>query len=350
MAYSYNRFSGNGSQTIWAINFSGGYLSRGHVHAVIEDPATRIRTPAALSFVGPSTVSVAPAVPAGLVLEIYRDTPKDRPLVDFTDGAVLDEGNLDTTTRQAIFVAQEVFDRALLRDAVNTEGLDLYADLRMHGNDILDVGNIHAEDAIIDGYSVLDRIEAARATPADPLEVELRRQPVYTVAGTGVQDVPLLYPYDGADNGLLVFKNGVFQAPGSYMVTTPTSITFSDLLYIGDRIEIIFLQSVISLGAGPYVDLGVIGGTYNVDPDAGQTQVAILGSDITLVLPTLAGNVTRSILLHTTNSGGPRDISLSGATWTGGESPIFNTADAGKNVVVLKGLGGIGWLADGASA
>lgn len=113
---SQNHWNGiDGVQTIWNFTFSGGYILPGHVKAYYLDAAAvrvdLIVTEAML--VGQFQLQVIPAVPASASrFVIYRDTPKDLPLVDFEDGARVTGANLDRAAKQAVFVAAEVLDGA----------------------------------------------------------------------------------------------------------------------------------------------------------------------------------------------------------------------------------------------
>lgn len=122
---SMQNFEGDGIITSWDFNFAGGYISTADVKAYIYRTASGLTDaidPVVLT--GPNTIQVIPAVPAGDFLVVYRDTPKDMPLVDYTTGAVLDEANLDKSNKQAIFVAAEMSDRF---DAINASSADAIA-------------------------------------------------------------------------------------------------------------------------------------------------------------------------------------------------------------------------------
>ena len=96
----------------WDFSFSGGYLDRGHVKAYVDLP-TGERTELTVTpgmFIGPYQLAITPAILSGRKLTIYRDTPKDLPLVDFTDGAGFSEASLDITAKQAVFVSAESVD------------------------------------------------------------------------------------------------------------------------------------------------------------------------------------------------------------------------------------------------
>ena len=99
--YSIQKYAGDGSTVVWQISFAGGYISRSHVKAYTT-ASDGTETDITLQWTGDNTVVVYPPVPTGTILTIYRDTPKDRPLADFTDGAVVSEMNLDSNAEQPV--------------------------------------------------------------------------------------------------------------------------------------------------------------------------------------------------------------------------------------------------------
>lgn len=111
-----NEFPGTGAAapTVVDFNFAGGYISPAHVKAEIFNPVTYLRTPVTVTddnFVTDYRLSLPVVVPTGSILRVYRDTPKDQPLVDFTNGARIAENNLDLVAQQAVFVAAESADQ-----------------------------------------------------------------------------------------------------------------------------------------------------------------------------------------------------------------------------------------------
>lgn len=122
MYFSINRFTGDGVTTQWEFNFAGGYIDQDHVKVVVTDPEG-VETVPAFTWVGPNTISIVPAVTDGDQLEIYRDTPKNVPLVDYTDGAIVSEKNLDTTAEQTVFATAEIFDRFTDVQATNEQAI-----------------------------------------------------------------------------------------------------------------------------------------------------------------------------------------------------------------------------------
>jgi len=121
--HSMQALEGDGTTGPFEFNFAGGAIDPAHIKAYRYDPASATSHPQAIDLIGPNQAVTSEAIPQGQYLVIYRDTPKDLPLVDYTEGAVMDEANLDTTARQAVFAAAEMVDRfeainATVSDAV----------------------------------------------------------------------------------------------------------------------------------------------------------------------------------------------------------------------------------------
>jgi len=113
--YSQNHWTDiDGIQTIWNFSFSGGYIQPGHVKAYYLEGGENVTVPVTEDMlIGEFQLQVIPPVPATADrFVIYRDTPKDMPLVDFIGGARQTERNLDRISRQAVFCAAEVLDSA----------------------------------------------------------------------------------------------------------------------------------------------------------------------------------------------------------------------------------------------
>lgn len=105
-------YTTDGVTTVWDFAFASGYLDVSHVRAKTNGDdgifTEIVVTPGML--VGQFQLQITPALPAGLTLTIYRATPRDAPLVDYTDSASFTEVSMDTSTKQAIFCAAEVMD------------------------------------------------------------------------------------------------------------------------------------------------------------------------------------------------------------------------------------------------
>lgn len=108
--YSINDFPGNGSRTTFEVSFAGGYISRSHISARIFKDIDKTFVDTTFTWVNDYTIQVTPAVPTGYTLRVYRSTPVVSPLVNYSDGALLNETNLDVANKQAIFAAAEAVD------------------------------------------------------------------------------------------------------------------------------------------------------------------------------------------------------------------------------------------------
>ncbi len=95
-------YTGNGSTTGYAIPFS--YIATTHIQAFIDNVQTT-----AFSIAG-STLTFNSAPANSAVITIKRVTPSDARLVDFTDGSVLTEADLDQSADQNFFLSQETKD------------------------------------------------------------------------------------------------------------------------------------------------------------------------------------------------------------------------------------------------
>ncbi len=102
----------DGTTTVWDFSFASGYLDPSHVKAYTTD-SLGAQTPIVVTepmLIGEFQLEITPALADNLVLTIYRDTPKDAPLVNFTDESGFSEIALDTNAKQAVMVAAEAID------------------------------------------------------------------------------------------------------------------------------------------------------------------------------------------------------------------------------------------------
>ncbi len=105
MALSYVKTNGDGATTNFAVPFS--YLDKTHVHVYVGGVEKTF------TWVNSATVQISPAPAAGtLNVEIRRQTPRNIALVDYNNGSVLFDTDLDTANLQSLFIAQEYFEQA----------------------------------------------------------------------------------------------------------------------------------------------------------------------------------------------------------------------------------------------
>lgn len=102
MPYSYAIYTGNGSQTQFALTFP--YIRKEHVKVYVNYVDT------AYTYVNDTTVQLASAPANGVRVEVRRITPLNAPLVDYTDGSTLVAADLDTSNLQHLYKQQELDD------------------------------------------------------------------------------------------------------------------------------------------------------------------------------------------------------------------------------------------------
>lgn len=103
MAYSYVRYTGNGSTTNFVFAFP--YIDSSHIKVRLNGVLNT-----GFSFLNASTIQFTTAPASGVVIDIRRETPKDSPIVNFTDGSILLERDLDLLAVFDTYIAQETKD------------------------------------------------------------------------------------------------------------------------------------------------------------------------------------------------------------------------------------------------
>lgn len=204
---SMQNFLGDGVTTSWDFNFAGGYINVAHVKAYIyrsTSGLTEAIDPVVLT--GPNTIQVIPAVPVGDYLVVYRDTPKDQPLVDYTTGAVLNEANLDMSNQQAVFATAEMADRF---DAINASSADAI-ERSFQALTIANAADDKADSAITASTNAVNTANAANTTAAEALAIAEDA----VAASTGFQTNLEFYTGDDVTSRGADWQTGSVAAPG----------------------------------------------------------------------------------------------------------------------------------------
>ena len=103
MPLSRVQYEADGSTDTFSVTFP--YLSRVDVKVAVGGVATSFSWPT------DGAVKLTPVPTSGSIVDINRETEKQRLLVDFQDGSTLLEKDLDLAARQSFFLAQETFDQ-----------------------------------------------------------------------------------------------------------------------------------------------------------------------------------------------------------------------------------------------
>jgi len=104
MAYSFVDLVGTNGQANFSFSFP--YISQDHI-TVFADGINQD-----FSFLSEFVVTLDTPLVGDATVRIKRTTPIDEPLVDYANGSVLGESDLDATALQSLFAAQEVADTA----------------------------------------------------------------------------------------------------------------------------------------------------------------------------------------------------------------------------------------------
>jgi hypothetical protein len=110
------RITGTGNGTAPTVNLTFPFLDKAHVKATVNGAVVPF------TWTGASQIKFTNAVADGAVWAVYRDTSLASRLVDYTNGAVLTEGDLDQDSTQHQYVDQE------LSDGIAQANIDLAAE------------------------------------------------------------------------------------------------------------------------------------------------------------------------------------------------------------------------------
>jgi len=136
MALSYVQYEGDGTQETFAIPFP--YLDKSHIEVRVNLDVTPY------TWDDPNTIRISPAPPPGAVIEARRITPRETRMVDFVDGSVLTESDLDIANLQTFYIVQEAIDIAGGTLELKSDG-----SYGAHGRRISDLGNpVNDRDAV----------------------------------------------------------------------------------------------------------------------------------------------------------------------------------------------------------
>lgn len=106
MANSFVRFTGDGSTTTYSLGFA--YRDQADITVTLNGTPTT-----AFTYNAAGTQIIFNTAPANsTAIQITRATSQTQKLVDYAEGSVLTEGDLDTDSQQAFFMSQESIDKA----------------------------------------------------------------------------------------------------------------------------------------------------------------------------------------------------------------------------------------------
>lgn len=200
-AFSFVAYTGDGTTGPFAVPFS--YLSQNDVAATVSGVAV------ALVWETAASVRLASAAPAGAPIEIRRTTPRSAPAVDFTDGSVLTEADLDRSALQQLYVAQELTDLAQTTVSLGPEG--------SHDAGGLRIGNLGAplsgSDAVTKDYA--DATAAIAAMSASSASAAAETAEAWASAAVGLVVADGLHSARHYAEQVAALASGVGAAPAT---------------------------------------------------------------------------------------------------------------------------------------
>lgn len=249
--YSLVEFPGGTPQVTFEFSFEGGYISQSHiVVSVIDADGDEVAVP--FTWAGAYTITLAAPVATGSKLRIRRWTPKEEPLVNYSDGSMVSEGNLDTSNQQAIMVAAEAVDAA----GLVTARMDSFqAEL----NSVQQPGNGSVartvQGKLLDTVSVKDFGATGDGVTNDTAAINAalaytytRSKALYFPAG--------IYLYDGSGelgNGNVMYGDGRNATFIRSRLASPTDGYLIRALGVGSGIRGIRFDAAVAQTAGCYV-------------------------------------------------------------------------------------------------
>lgn len=157
MAYSITDLAGTGGQSNFTFSFP--YLSQSHIHVYKDGVETT-----AFTFNSTFVIHLTTALAGATTVRIQRLTPITEPLVDFSNGSVLGESDLDSQALQLLYATQESID-----DAVNSIRADALGNFDFKGHRGVNLAApVNPDDAVPKSYwdGVTGAIAAAEAQAA----------------------------------------------------------------------------------------------------------------------------------------------------------------------------------------
>jgi hypothetical protein len=243
-AYSYVTLPGDGSNSTFAFSFP--YLDRAHIHVKVGG----VEVP--FNWATDSTILILPA-PTDDV-EIRRITPLNQPPVDFTDGSVLSEQELDLLATFNLYCAQEAQDTAaaaLLNSELGAafygvyQGAQATVPTTRRDGTPLQAGDLYFSTSL-NAMQVYGSFGWKNA--GSSIDAILKQPPNGEpfVAAGGETSIPIAGGYDPG-NGI-VSINGLNMAEPDVSITNGETIVFATPLSPGDEVDYTFFGAFTPTG------------------------------------------------------------------------------------------------------
>ena len=283
MANSFVRYTGNGSTSSYAVPFS--YRAQADVTVTIDGVATT-----AFTWDGAGTNITFTSPPADTSsIEIRRTTSQSSRLVDYADGSVLKENDLDTDSQQGFFMGQEAIDDAA--DKIKLDNADFQWDAQSKRlKNVADPTG--AQDVATKNY-----IENTWLTSADKTALTTVKDNITNINSVNSNESNI-NTVAGVSANVTTVANNITSVNTVASDITKVVAVANDLAEAVSEVETVAddlneATSEIDTVAGSITNVDLVGGSIsNVNTVAGSiTNVNNVGNDIANV-NTVAGNLS----------------------------------------------------------
>lgn len=320
-AYARAIYVSDGSSDPFTLPFK--YLSRDHIQVRVDG------APAAFSWSGATAVTISPAPSVGAEVEVSRVTPRSERLVDFTDGSILTEAQLDTALLQQMYINQEVLDTV-----ADTMTRQVGGQYDAKGYRLANLAEpSQAADAATKGY--VDAIgggahaDAARAwaTTEEDVVVEAGEYSAKHHARKAALAAAGLLPASTTTSGTVELADISETRAGTDAVRAVTPATLADALAVSH----------------PRRAIATVGGAVTLD--LATADVFELATSASITLSGLSNATAGQIFVTRLAYGGAHTVSMNATAFrTGAAAPKLSAASSAIDLLA--------WIvaADGASA
>jgi len=282
MANSFVRYTGNGSTDAYSVPFS--YRAQADVAVTIDGVATT-----AFTWNGAGTVITFTSPPANLSsIEIRRTTSQGTRLIDYADGSVLKENDLDTDSTQAFMMGQEAIDDA--NDRIKLDATDFQWDAQ--SKRVKNVADpTAAQDAATKNYLETTWLSDANKTALTTVNANISNINSVNSNSSNINTVA------GVSANVTTVANNIGSVNTVASDITKVVAVANDLAEAVSEVETVAddlneATSEIDTVAGAITNVDLVGGSIaNVNLVGGSiTNVNNVGNDIANV-NTVAGNL-----------------------------------------------------------
>lgn len=134
MALTRKEYTGNGSTTLYNVDFDLGYIDKNYVYVYKE--GDELINQLAYTWRNENQIELTNPVDTGVKFYIRRVIPRDKLVNDYVNGAILREGNLNDSFLQIVMIRQEIEDGFI---SVDGDVIRTLYDIDMLGNRILNL-------------------------------------------------------------------------------------------------------------------------------------------------------------------------------------------------------------------